>query len=221
MPSLSHQVQEVLAAAPASDDELLARVRRGERAAFAGLVRRYNQRLYRIVRSILRDDAEAEEVVQHVLVTAFHKLDQFRGDALFATWLSRIAINEAMGRVRARHRHGLELVDGHGELADAGPSPAEAVYHREMRALLEAEIDLLPDNLRVVLVLRDVQELDTAETASCLGLTEAAVRVRLHRARNLLQERLSRVMEAFPEAYRFAGARCDRMLGAVAAALDL
>jgi RNA polymerase sigma-70 factor (ECF subfamily) len=220
MSAIPRRLATVLDQPHSSDQDLVDRVLAGERLLFAVLVRRYNQRLYRIVRSIVRNDAEAEDVVQQALVSAFHKLAQFRADAAFSTWLSRIAMNEALGRIRDRRRFGpVELVED--DRQEPFPTPAEELYRRELGCLLESEIDLLPDTLRTVLVLRDVQELDTAETAACLGITESAVRVRLHRARHALQERLSRVMEASPEVFRFDGERCDRTLIAVASALSL
>ena len=205
---------------PAPDDELVRRILAGERALFAVLMRRYNQRLYRAVRSILRRDDEAEDVVQHAYVAAYANLSQFRGEAKLATWLTRIAINEALGRVRKVQRSEIALVEGGSDAVEKS-TPEDATYRREIAALLERHIDELPDSLRVVFVMRDVEELNTAETAASLDISEEAVRVRLHRARHLLQERLSQILDSASEAYRFDGARCDRIVLSVATRLEL
>jgi RNA polymerase sigma-70 factor (ECF subfamily) len=208
---------------PRTDAEVVERILDGEPSLFAVLVRRHNQRLFRIVRAILRDDSEAEDVVQQAHVTAYRQLAQFRGDASYATWLSKIAVNDAYGRIRARKRNVVVSLDDAGgdAIMSRSTTPEDDAYHRELGGLLERHIDELPDNLRVVFVMRDVQELDTAETASTLGLSEAAVRVRLHRARTALQARLTRALESAHVAFRFDGARCDRITHDVLATLDL
>ncbi len=198
---------------PAPDEELVRRILAGEQALYAVLMRRYNQRLYRAVRAIIRQDHEAEDVVQHAYVAAYHNLGQFRGDAKFSTWLTRIAVNEALGRIRKSGRGEIQVV------MEMEPTPEEHAYRREIGELLEHHIDGLPESMRVVFVMRDVEELNTAETAECLGISEEAVRVRLHRARTLLQEQLSRVIESAPEAFRFDGARCDRIVVGVTSRL--
>ncbi|MEQ8280269.1 MAG: RNA polymerase sigma factor [Deltaproteobacteria bacterium] len=194
----------------ASDREIVARIVAGRPAEFAILMRRYNQRVFRSIRSIATSDAEAEDIVQQAYVSAFAKLSQFRGDARFSTWLTRIAINEALQR-RRRERP-FEVIEG-----EADPTTPEAeVYRAEVAKLLEVYVDGMPESLRTVFVLRDVEEMSTAQTADCLGLSEEAVRVRLHRGRRLLRERLSGVLEAAPHAFRFDGERCDRIVAAVA-----
>jgi RNA polymerase sigma-70 factor, ECF subfamily len=202
----------------ASDGDLVAAVLAGERARFGVLVRRHNQRLYRAARAILGDDAEAEDVVQDAYVRAYRNLAQFRGDAAFSTWLTRIAVHEAIARRRARARVADVAVE---DLVMASErSPEHEALHAERVRLLEREIDALPDGLRTVLVLRDVEELDTAATAETLLLSEEAVRVRLFRARRALAEAVGLAFEAVaPSAYRVAGPRCDRLSARVAAAL--
>ena len=199
-----------------SDDDLVRRILSGDKTLYAALMRRYNQRLYRVVRAIIRQDHEAEDVVQYAYVTAYAKLSQFRGEASFGTWLTRIAINEAFARIRKAKRQSahLELVESGGEssMDKQDRDPEAEAQRREMRALLESKIDELPENLRIVFMMRDVQELNTAETAASLGLSEEAVRVRLHRARSLMRERLSSAMENAPDAFHFAGERCDRII---------
>ncbi len=202
----------------------MERILRGEKDLYAFLMRKYNQRVFRTTRALLRTDHEAEDVVQQAYVTAYRSLSLFRGESSFATWLTRICINEA--RMRARkagpHLH-VTLVDGGGatDMADDADTPEEAASRQELGTLLEGQIERLPENLRVVFMLRDVEELSTEETADVLQISGEAVRVRLHRARKLLEERLSSVMAEAPRSYRFDGARCDRMVASVRALLDI
>jgi RNA polymerase sigma-70 factor, ECF subfamily len=205
-----------------TDEDVVARVRAGDKALFEVVMRRHNQRLYRTVRAILRSDAEAEDALQQAYLSAYSHLGQFAGDAQFATWLTRIAINEAFSRSRRRAK--LAEVDmDEGEpmkTSSNGSSPEEQASKRELAGLLEQAIDGLPEKYRLVVMLREVQELSTAETAECLGLTEDAVKVRLHRAKLLLREALCARMETgAPEAFAFLGARCDRLVAAVLARL--
>lgn len=204
----------------APDHQLVGRILGGEKLLYAILMRRYNQRLYRTVRAIVRQDHEAEDVVQQAYVVAYDKLHQFRADASFGTWVTRIAINEAYGRIRRANTRNarLELVHPEGDEAmnDSEHDPEHGVGRRQLAGVLEACIDGLPERLRVVFMLRAVEELDTAETAATLSLSEEAVRVRLHRARALMRERLAATVEASPDAFHFAGERCDRIvLGAL------
>jgi len=224
---MSATATERLAALPrndeATDDELIPRILAGEKALYAVLMRRHNQRVFRVVRGIVAQDDEAEDVVQHAYVTAFAKLSQFRGDAQFSTWLIRIAVNEAYGRIRkTKNRGTVSLVEtDHNGNAAPEPTPEDEVYRHEVTKLLEDQIDALPQSLRVAFVLRDVEELNTAEAAAALDISEEAVRVRLHRARHLLQERLSSVMRVAPDAFHFAGERCDRLVLSVCDRLDI
>lgn len=202
------------------DEVLVVRVLAGERECFGLLVRRYNQRLFRVVRAIVSSDAEAEDAVQQAYVACYVNLRQFEGAAKFSTWLTRIAINEGLQRVRARKR-ALELM-AKGAVSDwragiaSARTPEEQVSTRQLGKLLEAAIDALPEACRVAVVLREVEGLSTAETAHCLGLTEEAVRVRIHRARELLREALyEQVGAASAEVFPFAGSRCERMLKTV------
>jgi RNA polymerase sigma-70 factor, ECF subfamily len=204
--------------APTSDADLVAAVLAGDRARFGVLVRRHNQRLYRAARAVLGDDAEAEDVVQEAYVRAYRHLAQFRGEASFSTWLVRIAVHEAIARRRARSRL-VELAPEEPSMQDER-SPEHHAMDAELARLLEREIDALPDGLRAVMVLRDVEEMDTAETAAVLGLSQEAVRVRLHRARRALQGALGETFERVaPATFRVAGVRCDRIAAQVEAAL--
>ena len=196
-----------------TDADIIACVIGGDRAAFTLLVRRYNQRLYRACRSILRDDTEAEDAVQSAWIKAYGHLAQFRGDSSFSTWLTRIAIREAQDRVRRPHPTLVAIEDS---MPDDHAGPDSAAFATELGRLFERRLDELPDGLRSVILLRDVLELDTAETAACLGINEEAVRTRLHRARHALADLVD---TGLAEAFRFDGARCDRIVANVLAAI--
>jgi RNA polymerase sigma-70 factor (ECF subfamily) len=203
------------------DDALVERVRAGELAAFELLMRRHNQRLYRLVRSILHDDAEVEDVMQESYCAAFAHLDQFAGRASFLTWLLTIGRNEALARRRRRAR--LVAVGDAPEKESPAMEPSvpvrtpeERASSHELVALVEAAVDRLPDDYRQVFALRVLDALDTAETAEVLGLSEDAVKQRLHRARALLQGEIeARVGVAFEAAFGFLGPRCDRVVAGV------
>ncbi|HEU5058901.1 MAG TPA: RNA polymerase sigma factor [Kofleriaceae bacterium] len=209
--------------APAAleDADLVARVLGGDKAVYEVIVRRHNQRLFRAARAILRDDHEAEDVVQQVWVAAYQKLDGFRGEAALSTWLTRIVVNEALGRRRRQQRgEHLAIVEEERHAMNPMPTPEEAAADGELGRLLEAQIDRLPDIYREVLVLRDVEEMSTAETAACLGVSEETVRVRLFRARREMQSALSEAVGvSMSSAFRFAGERCDRITAGVMAAI--
>ena len=184
-----------IATSEMSDEEVVGRVRCGETALFEVLMRRHNQRLYRAARSILGDDSEAEDVMQDAYVRSFQHLDQFDGRARFSTWLTRIAVNEALARLRKRQRlTGLEAwagsSEGGGSPESGAPSPEQELLTHAMRLVLEASADRLPEAYRSVFVMRDVEGMNTAETAEFLGLSEDGVRVRLHRARALMREHI-------------------------------
>ncbi len=196
-----------------SDREIVARVLDGARADFEALVRRHNQRLFRAARAITHSDHEAEDVLQQAWLDIFSHLSQFRGDAAFTTWATRIAVNAAIAHARKRPVVA-EVKDGPG-----GEEPDDVVDRAQLGKLLEATLQQLPQGHREVMVLRDVLELDTAETAECLGLTEEAVRVRLHRARASVAAALTDRM--LDKVYSFDGARCDRVTRNVMAQIML
>jgi RNA polymerase sigma-70 factor (ECF subfamily) len=193
-------------------------VLRGETALFEILMRRYNQRLYRVARAILRDDAEAEDVMQDAYVRAFQHLNQFAGRSKFSTWLTRIAVHEALARVHRRNRYDAleDYAEAQGEtmiFASGAPSPEQQVGAAQTNAILEEAILTLPENYRTVLMMRDIEELSTAETADALELTEENVKVRLHRARALLRRELfARAGSTRASAFGFMGERCDRVV---------
>jgi RNA polymerase sigma-70 factor (ECF subfamily) len=208
------------------DEEVVARVRAGETGLFELLLRRYNQRLYRAARSVLRDDLEAEDVVQEAWVRAFLHLDQFAGRARFSTWVTRIALHEAFARGRRSRRHlpiGPAPGDGAGEREPESPDhdPEARAAGVELARNLRAAIDGLPGGYRSVFVLREIEGLSTAETAACLNLSPELVKTRLHRARAILRAELSLLSKDHTGALRFLGRRCDAMVARVFARLGI
>jgi RNA polymerase sigma-70 factor, ECF subfamily len=198
-----------------SDEEVVRQVLAGDEALFEALMRRYNQRLFRVARAVVKDDAEAEDVMQHAYVQAYAHLAQFEGRARFSTWLTRIALYEALARVR-RSRRTPAGPDPEEAARSRGPSPEEQMAQAEARALLESTIEALPPAYRAVFVLRDVEGMDTAETAECLEVSADVVKTRLHRARALLREALlERAGVATSSAFSFHLERCDRVVSAV------
>jgi RNA polymerase sigma-70 factor (ECF subfamily) len=210
-----------------TDEQVVERVLAGDTPLFEIVMRRYNQRLYRASRAILRDDTQAEDVVQDTYVRAYHYLRQFRSEAKFSTWLTRIALNEAMARVRhsKRYEDPNETEDEIGDRMDRFPSaaldPEQQASNSEMRHLLERWIDDLPLTYRTVFLLRDVEELSTTETAVVLDITEDNVKTRLHRARLLLRQRFyDQGKTVREEVFAFGSSRCDRIVKNVLARLD-
>jgi len=203
------------------DEEIVRRVVAGESALFEVLMRRHNQRLYRVARSILRDDAEAEDVMQQAYVNAYLHLDQFADRARFATWLTRIATYEALARLRRRGRfQEIETMDESGRdgaaLFAQGPNPEREAYLGELRLTLEGSVDALPEAYRSVFVLRDVEGLSTAETAECLELTPDVVKTRLVRARARMRRHLwDQAGLAARDLFPFHAPRCNRVVAAV------
>lgn len=214
-----------------SDAELAGRIAGGDMLALERLMRRYNQRLYRTARSILKDDAEAEDAVQEAYVLAYRAIDRFRGDARLSTWLTRIAVNVAIRRARQLNRAaevielradptGIAETDVEATEADMNRSapehPEGAALRAETRRLIEDKINGLPEAFRTVFVLRAIEELTVDETAACLGIPEATVRTRYFRAKGLIREALAREIDFnLGEAFSFAGDRCDRIVAGV------
>ncbi|HKS86327.1 MAG TPA: RNA polymerase sigma factor [Pseudolabrys sp.] len=215
------------AAEALSDDELVRQARERNEAAVRVITTRYNRRLFRIARSILRNDAEAEDVVQETYVRAFTGLDMFRGDAAFGTWITRIAMNEALGRLRRRrptvdwdsygmNRNQAEII--HFPASAASSDPEKTMAQSEIRAVLEQAIDELPDAFRSVFVARIVEGMSVEETADLFGLQPETVKTRLHRARVLLRTELDRQLgPALTSSFPFDGRRCERMTDIVVA----
>lgn len=199
-----------------TDIQLVRRVLAGEAALFEILVHRHSQRVYRAARAILRFDDEAADVVQETYLRAYRNLKQFAGQAKFSTWLIKIAIYEARARKRRGKTRGDELktiAATHTAWNEANSDdPEKLALVAEVRTILEAAIDTLPDMYRTVFVMRGVEEMTTADTADCLNLSQDAVKTRLRRARALLRKKLyASVGPMRREAFRFAGKRCQRM----------
>ena len=191
-----------------------------EADAFRMIIKTHNQRLYRIARGILRNDAEAEDVVQEAYVRAFAKLATFRGDSSLATWLSRIVINEALGRLRKRRRAAAMPENPESRIIrfplNPSDDPERTMAQRQILALVERATDSLPDIYRMVFVARVIEGLSMEETADLLGLRPETVKTRLHRARSLLRKALDdEIGPVLLDAFPFAGRRCERLTKAV------
>lgn len=223
MPSASSSV----ALADLDDSALAARIAEGDGRAFELMMRRFNSRLFRVARSILKDDSDAEDALQDAYIDAFRHMRTYRGGARLATWLTRIVINQSLARLRKSRRDRQVLPFTQRSMADVpesqipderAESPTTTVLRAETRRLLERRIDELPVGFRTVFVLREVEDLSVEETAACLGIPEATVRTRLFRARALLREALARDLDAATsDVFGFAGERCDRIVAAVLA----
>jgi RNA polymerase sigma-70 factor, ECF subfamily len=228
---MSDATQSSRAVAAPADADLVRRAMAREEAAVRAIMQANNRRLYRLARGILRNDAEAEDVVQETYVRAFGHLESFRGEASLSTWLARIAINEALGRLRGR-RFSVEIGTVPEEalqaqiiqfpLSAAPSDPEKSMAQREIQRVVEHAIDELPEPFRLVLIARVMEGMSVEDTAALLELKAETVKTRLHRARAMLRENVERtigpvVMEAFP----FAGRRCERLTEAVLRRLGL
>ncbi len=205
-----------------SDQEVVDRVLAGETELYEIIMRRYNQRLFRVARAVLRNDDEAEQVMQDAYVSAYMHLAQFEGRARFSTWLTRIAFHEALARLRrARHFVDLDSIAAsprEQETLMISPerNPEQKVYDQELKSVLEHSLDALPEHYRSVFALREIEGLDTAETSECLGISQESVKVRLHRARGLLRRHLyDQSGGVIRDAYQFHLVRCNRVVEAV------
>lgn len=206
-----------------SDDVVIQRILSGDASLFEVLMRRYNQRLFRVARAVLKDPSEAEDVMQHAYVKAYEHLAQFEGRARFSTWLTKIALYEALGRARKRlparrasapapERSTVDAIES------ADPDPEQQALQSEARSLLEDAIGSLPSAYRTVFVMREIEGLDTAETAECLEVSEDVVKTRLSRARGMMRKALlERAGVATATAFSFHLSRCDRVVAGVLA----
>jgi RNA polymerase sigma-70 factor (ECF subfamily) len=213
-----------------SDMDLVSRAQARDAGAFRAIMRAHNQKLYRLARSIVRNDSEAEDIVQETYVIAFAHLPSFRGEASLATWLSRIAINEALGRLRRTRRTAEIITNGPADDAQIIPFPLTAgsddpertMAQRQILKLVEQATDALPDAYRTVFVARVIEGLSIEETAALLAIKPQTVKTRLHRARELVRNQIDEqigpiMLDAFP----FAGRRCERLANAVMKRLGL
>ena len=206
------------------DDNVVMLVRRGETGLYELLMRRYNQRLFRVICSVVTNDSEAEDVLQEAWVRAYEHLSQFEGRASFSTWVTRIAFHEALARSRKSRRWRPLEISGGEIMAEAdrrqrtSETPESQAMRGQLAQMLQAVVDALPETYRSVFVLREIEQLSTSETADCLGLSEEAVKTRLHRSRALLRRDLEKQLgPAITGAYTFLGARCDRIVSRVLA----
>lgn len=208
-----------------SDAELVRRACGRDEAAVRAITRRYNRRLFRIARSILREDGEAEDVVQETYVRAFTGLDRFRGESAFGTWITRIAMNEALGRLRRRRptldwesygKNRMQADIIHFPVSAGNADPERTAAQSQIRAILERAIDELPDAFRSIFVARIVEDMTVDETAELFGIPPETVKTRLHRARLLLRKALDKQLgPSLTSTFPFGGSRCDRMTEAV------
>ena len=206
------------------DEDVVSRIRAGDTALFEILMRRYNQRLYRVARSILGDEAEAEDVMQQAYVNAYVNLSQFAERARFATWLTKIAVYEALSRVKRRRRAALdplpESEEGEDMLPSRAPDAEHRAYAREMQGFIESAIETMPEVYRTTFVLREIEGLSVSEVAACLDISTDTVKTRVHRARARLRKELSRrARTSWAEVFPFHLSRCDRVVGGVLARL--
>jgi RNA polymerase sigma factor (sigma-70 family) len=213
------------------DVALVGQVQHGDRQAFRHVMRRSNQRLFRVARGVMNDDAEAEDVVQEAYVHAYEKLATFRGDASLLTWLTRIVLNEAYGRLRQR-RHTVDIDQIEVAQADVGrvvafpakfgsEDPLASAARDQVRRLVERAVDGLPEPFRIVFVMREIEECTVEETAASLDLKAETVKTRLHRARRLLRVALHDTLStSLGEAFPFLGPRCDRVTESVMQRLE-
>jgi RNA polymerase sigma-70 factor (ECF subfamily) len=207
-----------------TDTALAARVAAGDGAAFELVMRRYNRRLFRVARSVLRDDADAEDALQESYLAAYRAIGAFRGESSLATWLSRLVLNHCIARRRRELRRDnivpMVAQETFDDMADDGETPDRALVRTQLRSLLERKVDELPEQFRTVFVMRAIEELSVEETAQLLAIPEATVRSRHFRARSLLRESLAREMDlAEQELFGFDGERCDRIVARVLAGI--
>lgn len=210
--------------AAAGDLNLVQRALARDPNAFRTIMTTYNQRLYRVARSILRNDSEAEDAVQEAYVSAFTHLASYRGEASLATWLSRIVMNEALGRLRSR-RPSVPFDTFHAKGSEAEiiqfphtarSDPERTMAQRELLSLVEQATDKLPEVYRIVFVARVIEGMSVEDTAELIGIRPETVKTRLHRARRLVREQLEeRIGPVLMDAFPFAGRRCERMTEAV------
>lgn len=201
-----------------SDSEVIRRVLAGETALFELLMRRHNQRIYRTVRGIVRDESEAEDVMQQAYINAYTHLRDFEERATFATWMTRIAMNEAFARVRPRPLRVADDLDDKTieQIRSAAPDPEQQLAAAELQRFVETEIAALPESYRIVLMMREVEGLDTKEVAECLGVSEDVIKTRLYRAREILRDNVyRRAGLTFDSLFTFGQSRCDRIVAGV------
>jgi RNA polymerase sigma-70 factor, ECF subfamily len=220
--ALAHPMGKRIPVTDLTDEALVAGVLGGQTPLFEELMRRYNQRVYRVARAIVKNETEAEDVMQQAYLNAYSHLRQFAGRSQFSTWLTRIVIHEALGRRRRASRADRQPAeleeDAMSQAESTVPSPERQAYASELKRLIEESVDALPDTYRAVFMLREIEGLSTAETAEGLELGEEAVKTRLHRARAIVRRELfARAGGSTADAFTFHATRCDAVVRAVLA----
>jgi RNA polymerase sigma-70 factor (ECF subfamily) len=213
---------ESLKTSPVSDYEIINRILQGEKELYAIIVRRYNQRLYRVAMSIVYDDSETEDIMQVAYIKAYENLSKFEFKSSFSTWLTRILINESLLRVKKRGKS----INFNDDLMEkeinnrkgTEQTPASKLLNTELGAILQESIGRLPEKYRTVFILREIEEMNVAETTLCLDISEANVKVRLNRAKAMLKESLSGYYKK-DDIFHFHLLRCDRIVEAVMLAI--
>jgi RNA polymerase sigma-70 factor (ECF subfamily) len=215
-----------------NDAELARRIASDDETAFEALMRCHNGGLFRVARAILKNEADAEDVLQETYLAAYRHIGEFRADAKLSTWLTRILINQALAKLRSRDRARIVVpfsdLDAkerirreREDIAELGSSPEQSATRADFRRLIEQKIDELPVAFRTVFVLREVEDLSVEETATCLSIPEATVRSRMYRARGMLRESLARELDIVTsDVFQFGGERCDRVVAGVLARLQ-
>jgi RNA polymerase sigma-70 factor, ECF subfamily len=202
-----------------TDEAIARRVLEGEPELYEILIRRHNQRLYRIARSILRDESEAEDVMQDAYLRAYAHLEQFEGRASFITWISRIAMNEALARLRRNVRFvewDETMNEDRGNGSPAPKTPEEELSRRELFFILNEAMDSIPVSYRLIFVLRQVEGLSTEEVAEISGISSDNVKARFHRAKVALRKAIDRRIGRHAlDLYAFHLTRCDRIVASV------
>ncbi len=201
-----------------SDEEAVKRVLQGDKNTYEVIMRRYNQRLFRIARTYIRDEDEIEDVIQDAYIKAYEQLHSFEFRARFSTWLIRILMNEALARVRSRKRFAPLPQDGQNESGHASfrndETPMERLMNAELKEILEKAVDKLPEKYRLVYMMREIEGMSVAETSDCLSITQTNVKVRLNRAKEMLRETISGFYHN-REVFEFNLVRCDRIVNGV------
>jgi RNA polymerase sigma factor (sigma-70 family) len=199
---------------PASDFEIISRILAGEKQAYSTIVRRYNQRLYRVAMSMISDDREVEDVMQVAYIKAYENLPKFQFKSSFSTWLTRILINESLLRLKIRNRSvNMEdhVLDTEINKQNEVETPVSTMLNAELKSAIDQAISQLPDKYRTVFIMREIEEMNVAETGACLDISEVNVKVRLNRAKSLLRESLSSLYKN-EDLLHFHLSRCDRMV---------
>ena len=212
------ETEKVVAESGLSDEAAVRKVLQGEKNAYEVIMRRYNQRLFRIARTYIRDEDEIEDVVQEAYIKAYEQLQGFEFRSRFSTWLIRILMNEALARVRKQQRFTPLPLDGQAETGRAlvpnEETPMERLMNAELKEILEQAVDDLPEKYRLVYMMREIEGMSVAETSECLSITQTNVKVRFNRAKEMLRTTISGFYKS-QEVFEFNLVRCDRIVRGV------